>query len=196
MLSKAASQGQVSHGTATISNKGSILQLPQNLAVVCRGRAPQEMGIRFVLTAGRFLKSLQNLAHLERGAGAALGAARGALLLKELPPTRPPDRAASASSGTAADRSNDAANAALASLTTCKGSSSCFFCPHTVMALFGEYIAGLLLLKRMLPRAERWRMPVAIASAFGYSSGALTKYLICPTCSWRCSSRECLSSTE
>ena len=94
--------------------------------------------------------------YLDRGEGAALGAARGAVLLKELPPTRPPDRAARASSGTAADRSSDAANAALASLATCDGSSSCLFWPHTVVNVLGKHTAGLLLpLRRELPRAGR-----------------------------------------
>lgn len=71
---------------------------------------------------------------LERGAD---GAERGALLLKELPPTRPPDLAASASSGSAAPRSREAASVAatgMASLAA-RGRSSwaswlCFWLLH------------------------------------------------------------------
>ena len=111
------------------------------------------------------------MAHLERGDGAALGAARGALLLKELPPTRPPDRAASASSGTAADKRSDAANAALASLATCEGSSSCLFWPQTVTALFGKHSAGLLPFRREVPRRGRWSVPEAITQAFSNEFG-------------------------
>ena len=81
-----------------------------------------------VLSAG----ILVGKTHPERGEGAALGAALGALLLKELPPTRPPDLAARASSGTTADRSNDAARATPATLATCKDSTSCFFELHVV----------------------------------------------------------------
>ena len=110
------------------------------------------------------------MAHLERGDGAALGTARGALLLKELPPTRPPDRAASASSGTAADKSSDAANAALASLATCEGSNSCLFWPQTVTALFGKHSAGFLPFRRKFPRRGRWSVPEAIAQAFSNGS--------------------------
>lgn len=112
------------------------------------------------------------MTYLEPGAGDALGAALGALLLNELPPTRPPERAASASPGTVADSSNDAASAALASLATWKVSSSCFFWLHTVTAhaVFrhpprGELAAGLLTFSEVLPNTERWSMHVAIACA-------------------------------
>ena len=101
-----------------------------------------------VLSAGVLIGK----AHPERGEGAALGAALGALLLKELPPTRPPDLAARASSGTTADRSNDAARATPATLATCKDSTACFFELHVVTsdAVFrdtgtGHRRTGLLL---------------------------------------------------
>lgn len=98
------------------------------------------------------------MTHLDRGDGAALGAARGALLLNELPPTRPPDRAARASSGSAADNSREAASAAVAILATCRGSLSCLFALQTVYegADFldppsGRLTAGLLPLSKVLP---------------------------------------------
>ena len=52
--------------------------------------------------------------HLEPPERCGAGADRGALLLKELPPTRPPDRAARASPGTAAPSKIAAARAAAA----------------------------------------------------------------------------------
>ncbi len=74
-----------------------------------------------VLQADCFIVQSQKL-HLERGTE---GADLGALLRKELPPTRPPDLAARASSGAAALSSRDAASAAAASFGAIDRRGSC-----------------------------------------------------------------------
>jgi hypothetical protein len=68
------------------------------------------------------LQKLCHKPHLERGTE---GADLGALLRKELPPTRPPDLAARASSGAAALSRRDAASAAAANLGAMDTRGSC-----------------------------------------------------------------------